>query len=51
MPAARAEELELDILWRACDLERLELPRAHYDLIVQVRYVNLRVDGPLSPMR
>jgi SAM-dependent methyltransferase len=43
----RGEELGLDILWRACDLDRVELPRAHYDLIVQVRYVNLELMAPI----
>ena len=37
---ARAEEEGFEILWRPCDLEQAELPRARYDLIVQVRYVN-----------
>ncbi len=37
---ARAEALGLDIVWQACDLDQVELPRSGYDLIVQVRYVN-----------
>jgi SAM-dependent methyltransferase len=37
---ARAEELGLEILWQARDLEKVKLPRSRYDLIVQVRYVN-----------
>ena len=38
--AARAEQEGFEILWRPCDLEQAELPRARYDLIVQIRYVN-----------
>ena len=38
--AARAEEHGFEILWQPCDLDQAKLPRARYDLIVQIRYVN-----------
>lgn len=42
---ARAEELALDIDWRSCDLERVTLPKDHYDLVIQIRYVNWALVG------
>lgn len=44
----RAQEEGFEILWQACDLEQAKLPRARYDLIVQIRYVNRPLTGAIA---